>query len=327
MRTKNNYKYNDRFRPGKGVCGQAPSTLSLKVSRPKRDWSKYNKQLVERGNTMGFVRTMVMKGPWVLHTGSRGRPQYSAEAITVCYMLMGVLNLTTRGVNGYLTGVFELLGLNPAHIPSPATICRNAHKVLFSAPKCTKMSTTRLVDGTGFGYKMRGVYATNKYGEPKRRRRFALTTLVTDAKTGVITGVKVTPDYGVGNGEVSQLPDLLGQETELVTVLMGDGAYDTFNVYSLCESKNITLVAPPQINAVPGLHPARDVRLTQIGRLGVKMWKQRIGYHTRSLIEATNGGVKSAFGDKIRATTFKGAKAHIIARILVYNMWLVDALT
>jgi len=320
------YQYSGLHQPGKGVNKTAPSTRSHKVSRPKRDWKKYNKDLIERGNVCRFVRMVVKRGPWVEHTGKQGRPRYSDEAITTCYMLMSLLNLTCRGCQGYLQGLFELLHWDPSLVPSASTISRRAGSVLFRAPTCTKIGHTRVVDGTGFGFKMRGPYASKKYGEPEKRRKFALATISTDAKTGLITALAVTPDRGVGNGEVSQLPALLGQEVYPVKVLMGDGAYDTQNVYSECKKRGITLIAPPQINAKYGLNDERDICLVQIGRIGPKEWKKRIGYHTRSLAESTNWALKSAFGDKTRATSFKGAQARIIAHVLVYNLWLMDAL-
>ena len=97
-------------------------------------------------------------------------------------------------------------------------------------------------------------------------------------------------------------------------------------MYSECKKRGIRLIAPPQINAKYGLNDERDKRLVQIGRIGPIDWKKRIGYHTRSLAKSSNWALKSAFGDKTRATSFKGAQARIIAHVLVYNLWLMDAL-
>ena len=191
--SKNDYSFHVLHQPGKGVNKCAPSTISHKVSRPKRNWKKYNKDLRERGNIHRFVRQVVKRGPWVVHTGKQGRPRYSNEAITACYMLMSLLNLTCRGCQGYLQGTFELLGWDLALVPSASTISRRADRVLFKPPICTKIFTTRIVDGTGFGFKMRGAYAIKKYGEPDKQRKFALTTISTDAETGLITALAVTP--------------------------------------------------------------------------------------------------------------------------------------
>ena len=130
---------------------------------------------------------------------------------------------------------------------------------------------------------MRGAYAIKKYGEPDKQRKCALTTLSTDAETGLITALAVTPDHGVGTGEIYQLPGLLDQEVYPTKVLLAGGAYDTQNMYSEYEKRALGLIVSPQINAVFGLHKNRNTVLVQIGRLGVKEWEKRAGYHTRSL--------------------------------------------
>jgi len=322
-KSKNTYKYTGVHTQvnTKANYKPAPSTVSHKVTRPKRNWALYDQQLKERGQVLRFVRTFIRRNEWQVRTGKPGRPSYSREAITVCYMLMNVLNLTTRGVEGYLSETFELLGWESKLVPDATTLTKRAKDVLFTAPVCTQLSNTRLMDGTGFAFAMRGYYASKKYGEPLRRRKFATAVFSTDALTGLVTAMEVTPDTGKGNGEISQVPTLLAQESSDVKVLLGDGAYDKLSVYTACEEKGIELIAPPRVDAKYGLHQNRDTRITQIKRLGKKEWKIRIGYHTRSLAESTNSAIKSSLGEKTRARSFTSAKAHITAKVLVYNLW------
>ena len=130
-----------------------------------------------------------------------------------------------QGLPRLLTG--HVCAPRLGHIPSAfsSTILRRVVRLLFKPPICTKIFTTRIVDGTGFGFKMRGAYAIKKYGEPDKQRKFATATISTDAKTGLITALAVTPDRGVGTGEIYQLPGLLDQEVYPTKVLLaGVGA-------------------------------------------------------------------------------------------------------
>ena len=298
---------------------RTPGVTSVAVSRPKRDWAAYNNELVRRGNVFDIVVDKSTLGDWKPRTGRRGQPKFSTGAIEACYMLRAALRLNLRATEGFLMGLFERVGVDPALVPDFSTLSRRRGDVQLRPVKL-EPGGVWLIDGTGIAYHSKGGYARAKYGNPKRE--FVRVTLTTDAATGAITGAQVTPECGPGTGEVSQVHYLLCGPNGAPEVLIGDGAYDTGGVWEECESRGVRLVTPPRITATPGLHPDRDVVLTQVGRLGYRTWKQRSGYHTRSLVESTNGALKSTTGDTTRALTHKGAQADIYSRINLYNRWL-----
>lgn len=134
--------------------------------------------------------------------------------------------------------------------------------------------------------------------------------------------MKVTADEGEGTGEVSQFDGLLDDQPHQPEVVIADGASDNATSYQSARRHNVRLITPPRVNAKPGLDPDRDITLAHIARHGLKAWKQKSGYHTRSNIEAAFGAHKTIFGDTTRTHTLTTAKADIISQMNIYNHWL-----
>ena len=89
-----------------------------------RNWSDYNKALVERGSiTIWFSPQASQK--WLSgKEGKKGRPKkYSDEAILCSLMLKAVYHLPLRALRGLLLSIVELLGLK-LPIPCYTRICR-----------------------------------------------------------------------------------------------------------------------------------------------------------------------------------------------------------
>lgn len=299
-----------------------PAVTKVEVARKEINWAKYNNDLVARGNVFTLVFDTLSLSEWKPKTGKRGQPAYSAAVINICYQLRATLHLTLRATEGFLVGLFEREGLGSSLVPDFSTLCKRRGDVTLARIKLTPGGAW-LIDGTGISYHAKGYWASKKYG--RGDRRFVRVTLTTDAATGIITGISVTRERGEGTGEPTQVPTIFAASPVLPAVLIGDGAYDTRAVYETCRQHDIRLITPPKITAIQGLHPDRDVTIRQVGRLGMKTWKQRTGYHVRSLVESTNGALKQTLGDTTKAHTFEGARADVLARTNVYNRWLVQA--
>ena len=175
-----------------------------------------------------------------------------------------------------------------------------------------------LIDGTGVQLRFRHEWARVKYNH-HGRHRFVRVTATCDAKTGVWSAAAVTSDRGDGAGEVSQVPALLAAQAQHPDVLIGDGAYDTKGCYQTAREHDIRLIVPPHCNAKPGLDPDRDVTLRAVRQLGTKQWKQKTGYHTRSLVESGFGSYKTQLGSVTTARTLPAARADVLAGLSLCN--------
>ena len=304
----------------------ATATVSHKVSRPRRDWAAYNDGLVARGGRVldVMIDTETLAN-WKVRTGRRGRPAFSAAAITACYTLKAALGLPLRATEGFLRRLFTDLGLDASLTPDFSTLCKRRGEVKLLDPP--KVGSVVLIDGTGVSYRGAGSWMCHKYRDGKfPPRRFARVTLTVDAASGSVTAMAVTSDKGPGTGEASQFADLAQANADAgAQTIIGDGAYDTAGCYTAAQAAGVELVCPTKVNAAYGLHPDRDVTLRRIQRLGHAGWKRKSGYHTRSLVEADIGALKACFGDQTRATTLAGARADIVGRANVHNLWRTAA--
>ena len=302
---------------GKGDYLPAPDTVNRKVSRPTRDWAVYNRGLVARGGAWTFLLNMAQLDSWRTHTGKPGQPAYSVEAINAMFMVKNMFRLTLRGAEGFMRSVFSVSNLDPDLVPTFSTLCRRRDQVTFRTPHGLAPGGAIVIDGTGVGFRTTGSWYRTKYGTKKRD--YVRVTVTTDAASGIITGVVVTPEKGKGTGEASVALGLLAAQPHTPTACFGDGAYDTKRMYLACARHDMALVVPPKEGAVYGLAKQRDYTISRVKRLGMVEWKKRSGYHSRSLAETTFSVFKTLYGDETYAHTFTGAQADVCARFNLYN--------
>ena len=101
--------------------------------------------------------------------------------------------------------------------------------------------------------------------------------------------------------------------------VLADRAYDAVSCYQAARKVGSRLYVIPKDKAVRGRDPDRDTSLDQIGRIGLPLWKKRVGYGQRSQVESGFACFKKTMSDRTRATSFEGAAAEIDARVWLHN--------
>jgi hypothetical protein len=102
------------------------------TAKPKyriRNWSEYNKSLVQRGNiTLWFSEEAIEKWHSGRLTAQKGRPQmYSDDPILCALIMRTVCHLPLRSLEGFLQSIAILLRL-PIRIPSYTPFTSNVPK-------------------------------------------------------------------------------------------------------------------------------------------------------------------------------------------------------
>lgn len=88
-----------------------------------KNWSEYDKALVERGSITFWMSADFEKN-W-RHTGEKQRGSqfdYSDQAILIMLTIKEVFHLTNRGVEGFVRSIFQMMRLNlpvPDHTTLP----------------------------------------------------------------------------------------------------------------------------------------------------------------------------------------------------------------
>jgi hypothetical protein len=314
----------------------ATTTLAPATRVPAQaDWPNYLAALARRGQLSAvFHPDQVAR--WERST-SRGRP-YATEMIVALCLLQAATGWSLRRTLGFAADQ-ATLARREVDLPDAATWCRRRRdpEVLAelerigveAAAAATSGPVVLLLDATGISLRRDGDWNRNKHGNrssDRRRGRFVKLHDGVDETTGTVVAAVVTGGDGKGSGDSTRGPDLVAQaaaRTDL-TAVIGDGAYDTRRCHVAANAAGATMIAPLPDGAAYGLHPDRDIHLAQIGRLGPVVWKQRVGYHRRSLVESAFGALKGTTGHTSRATTQAGATSEILARLALFNRWTAD---
>ncbi len=289
-----------------------------------RNWSEYNRSLVNRGSLTVWVSSDVLAA-WNAPAKSRkrGHPQtYTDTAILCMASLQELYHLPLRATEGLLSSVVELLKITLG-VPCYTTLCRRRRTLEVTLPKRAKRAPLHLVvDSTGVKIYGEGEWKVRQHGWTRRRTWRKLHVGVDEA-TGEIVAATVTTN-NFGDGQV--LPDLLAQVEDQLSQVTGDGGYDDRQCYEAISERGARAVIPPQKGARIWRHGnskaerhARDENVRSIRRHGRAKWKRESHYHRRSLAETTMFRLKMIFGERVAARAFDGQAAQMLVRCAVLN--------
>ena len=289
------------------------------------NWSSYNKSLVGRGDITVWIDEEITKSWYYEGPDQRGAQyEYSDKSIECLLGIKAVFKLAYRQLQGFTESLIKLMGLG-IKIPSYSQICRRAAdlEIDISVMK-SKEPIYIVIDSTGLKVYGEGEWKTRKHGISKRRTWRKL-HLGVDEKTGLIHAQVLTKN-GKGDGDAQQVEEMLEQVKAPIDKMSGDGAYDTFHIWSLLKEKEIEGIIPPQENAVYWvdekdklLDLGRNEILQEIEKDGRKEWKKKSGYHRRSLSETAMFRFKTIFGSTLYSRKFEKQKTEASIKIKCLN--------
>ena len=313
-----------------------------------RNWRKYNEALVQRGSiTLWFSDKVI--ADWHTNDSKQplGRPRkYSDMAITCGLTLKAVFNLTFRAVEGFITSLIKLLKLN-MQSPDYSSLCKRQKTLKISLPKTrSKEGLHLLVDTTGVKVFGEGEWKVRQHGYTKRRVWRKLHLAINENNQKIEAFEVTESSFQDGDG----LLTLLSKIDQKIDKVIGDGAYDQYKIYKISEEQDFTLIAPPKRDAkltkectgystLKKLTPemlhalkSRDCYIEKIRRIGRKEWKEKVGYHKRSLAETAMFRIKTVLGNKLSTRIFAHQKVeaaiwcNILNRMTTLGMPLSEAI-
>jgi hypothetical protein len=255
-------------------------------------------------------------------TGKRGRnPVFSDAAIQFCLTIKCLFGLALRQTTGMVESLLQLAHLD-WKVPDSSTISRRQKtlKVIIPARQ-SQGGLHLLIDSTGIKILGEGEWKTKKHGA-EYRRQWRKVHIGIDAETLEIRAIEVT-DNKTGDSPI--LPELLDQipETETITAVYGDGAYDTKECHNAIAARGAAAIIPTRKNAqlrkenTAGARARNDIlRATKL--LGRAIWKKWSGYHGRSLVETKMRCFK-LLGERVMARDFDRQVAELQVRAAILN--------
>ena len=289
-----------------------------------KNWSEYDKALVERGSITFWLSDDFEK-TW-MHAGEKQRGSqfdYSEQAILVMLTVKEVFHLSNRGVEGYVRSLFRMMKIN-LRVPDHSTLSKRGKKLKVKLPKKTSQNLNIVMDSTGLKIYGEGEWKVRMHGVSKRRTWLKL-HIGTNPEDGEIQAALLTQNNVSDDQAVKSL---LEQIEQTIDTFGADGAYDKRKVYDSlnAHSPDVNILIPPRKNARIWKHGntkaerlKRDENLRSIRKNGRKEWKKNSGYHKRSLVETTMYRLKTIFGGELSARLLETQTTQALIRCAALN--------
>jgi hypothetical protein len=303
--------------------------LTTTHSRPKalyrvKNWSEYDKALVERGSITFWLSDDFEKTWMYIGEKQRGSQfDYTDQAILVMLTVKEVFHLTNRGVEGFVRSLFRMMKI-ALPVPDHSTLSKRGKDLKVKLPKKTNQSLNIVMDSTGLKIYGEGEWKVRMHGVSKRRTWCKL-HIGANPDDGEIQAVILTEHSVSDDATVEVLLEQIEQE---IINFGADGAYDKRKVYDSlnAHSPNVNILIPPRKNARIWKHGntkaerlKRDENLRAIRKDGRKEWKKNSGYHVRSLAETTMFRLKTIFGDGLSTRLLETQTTQALVRCVALN--------
>jgi hypothetical protein len=249
-----------------------------------RNWANYNKALVQRGSLTLWIDSR-STDTWLDSSSPERRSRrrtYTDAAILCALLLREAYHLPLRSTQGLVSSVLMMMQVK---LPSPhySTLSRRARSLQLSLAAPEKIRHL-VIDSSGLKVYGEGEWKVRTHGKAKRRTWRKL-HISMDASTHQLTSVLLTDNEQLDR---AALPELLKQPDAGIEYVCADGAYDFEQCYRAIKHYQAKPLIPPRSDAVVrGRSPfeGRDENVREIKKRGRKKWKERSGYHKRSLVE------------------------------------------
>jgi hypothetical protein len=283
------------------------------------NWTQYNKALINRGSLTFWIDEEAID-QWHCneHHGGRGRGYtYNELSITTALMVKKIFHLPLRGLQGFLDSIFGMMKLD-LKSPSYSCISKRA-KELDVSIKFPEAGTIKhlAIDSTGLKVFGEGEWKVKKHG-PDKRRTWRKLHLAVDTNSHTIIAAELSMN-SVSDGEV--LPDLLKQTRRNIETVCADGAYDTRACYEAIYRKADNALIPPRQGAAfwDNWHPRNNSVMSQRLHGSNQHWKDKTGYHQRSLSETAMHRFKLLFGGKLSFRHLNSQVTEVMVAIRALN--------
>jgi hypothetical protein len=290
-----------------------------------RNWSEYNKALIDRGRTMFHISVEALDA-WVHpHTGTVGHPTVFTDlAIETCLTIQQICRLPLRSVQGVVEEMMQ--HLRPElPVPTYTTLCKRGKTITVNIHTRTGTESVHVaIDSSGIKIYGEGEWKVRQHGVGKRRTWKKLHIGV-NVDTGDVLVESMT------DGDVhdtTQLEQLITEIHQPISQISLDGAYDNREAYHTITSRKATPVIPPRIDAkiwqhgnYKGAPLPRDEALRHMRTHGRAAWKRASGYHKRSRVENTFFRYKTIFGEGMSARTEESQHMQLRIRTKLLNRY------
>jgi len=293
----------------------------------KRDWSKYNRELVNRGKINFWVNPQILQTWGAKKQKKNGHPfVYADEWIqTICFIRFK-FHLSLRETEGFFLSLLTFLG-NIFRVPCYTQISRRMKTLGLPSELLEKKHVTDIVlDTTGLKVYGAGEWRSQRYGGKKRWKKIHLAM---DLHSGKLVFVEITDEY---THDTQYLELALQKMNQRKGEVLFDGIADSQRCYELAERYNKQLLTPPKEGAIlreESCFKKRNEAIRIIKGLGgdrkaKSLWGKLVGYNRRVLVESMIAKWKQLFGGRLRSNCERRRKVEVQLKAEMMNRMTPD---
>jgi hypothetical protein len=284
-------------------------------------WKETDERLIRRGELI-LDPSLLESHEQELKTmnkGRRGRPYLLANTyVELLSAVRYLYQMPYRQLEGFTRSLHTLV---PALRPGDYSGLRKRILRLpvnpYRSLKETEEPVTIAVDSTGIKVQKAGGWIERVHGKKKRyvKLHFAVNT-----ETHEVVAMEVSTDDA---HDVKALPGLVDEAEVNVRVarVIGDGAYDSGDVYDLLEARGIEAVIKPRRNSrLDAGSPSRRRAVDQVRCLGYDGWARLTGYGRRWAVETAYSTFKRVFGEHSLSRGLESIARELAGKVALYNM-------
>ena len=282
------------------------------------NWKVVDERLIRRGEILLSLEFLDSYEDELraVNEGKVGRPytltdRYMEFLMVVRYLFF----MPYRQLEGFSRGLNHLVPRLP-----PADYSGLRRRIV-RLDLCIEMRSTDgpvviAVDSTGVSVHKAGGWVERIHG---KKKRYVKVHFAVNVETKEVVAMEVTTD-DVHDSRL--LPSLLekAERGGRVSKVIGDGAFDSSDVYELLDSRGIEAAIKPRKNSrLDTPSKARRKAVNLYRRLGHKSWVKRKGYGERWSVETAYSTFKRTFGEYCMAKTMKNIEKELTTKAFIYN--------
>ena len=280
----------------------------------KRNWEKYNKSLVRRGEIMlsfDAMESWSTELKEMNHKKDGHRFVYSEsfmEALGYCHLYLHLPFRQTEGlIKSHLSSKIKT--------PTYSAIWKRVNKLHIKYnPKLGK-DIIIAIDSAGIKVANRGEWMRQKW---QKRRGFLKIHVAVDVKSKQITGRTITDDHSHDSKHFISLVEQSKQFGN-VTKALADGVYDTKDDFVYLYHEEITPAIKTRKNSLitTDCYPRRKSVLAQL--FNYDLWKLSVGYGNRWIVESVFSAFKRMFGEHVTSHKRENMIHELKMKVCLYN--------
>ena len=173
------------------------------------------------------------------------------------------------------------------------------------------------VDSTGVKVNRAGGWVERKHG---KKKRYVKLHFAVDTESKEVVAMTISTD---DMHDVKAFPVLLEEagKKRKIKRCLGDGAYDSGDVYDALEVRGIEPVIKPRRNSVPAAgSSARGRVVEEFLDMGYEAWACEKGYGDRWMVETAYSTFKRLFGECSLSRTLENIAHELVAKVALYNL-------